>query len=188
MFLARSVPNVTITDTENNNDIRNDGWDRDTYTIVSLEQKRQFIRNLAEDYIFYKVYGRKKSSHLKAANIMRKVGNELEEKHGLFFDNLCRNLELENDNAETIFRKVSHEALGEGINWGRLVSVFVFGGRLAKWFQGRRCQQGVIDVIDWLTDCTIQHNQWIESNGGWVSNFYSLLLSALWLTFPGVLC
>ena len=73
------------------------------------------------------------------------------------------------DSAEDSFRQISEEVLREeNMNWGRVVSLFVYGGRVAEEFWRKREEHRVVEVEEWLTDCVGQREEWIESKGGWV--------------------
>ena len=106
----------------------------------------------------------------KTSKTLRKISVELERTHSLFFDNVCTNLKLEPDNAEKIFQTLSEEVLEyESLNWGRVVSLFTFGGKLAEWFWEKQEAEKLEEVEDWLTESLSSKEEWIERNGGWVS-------------------
>ena len=106
----------------------------------------------------------------KTSKTLRKISVELEQTHSLFFENVCTNLKLEPDNAGKTFQTVSEEVLEyESLNWGRVVSLFTFGGKLAEWFWEKQEVEKLEEVEDWLTESLSSKEEWIERNGGWVS-------------------
>lgn len=115
--------------------------------------------------------GKKDSgSFKKTAKILRKVSVELERTNSNFFDNVCSNLSLEQGNPERTFKLVSEEVLShETLNWGRVVSLFTFGGKLAEWFWSTQQQDKIDELEDWLTESLSTKEDWIKQRGGWVS-------------------
>ena len=106
----------------------------------------------------------------KTSKTLRKISLEMEQTHSLFFENVCTNLKLEPVNAEKTFQTVSEEVLEyKTLNWGRVVSLFTFGGKLAEWFWEKQEVEKLEEVEDWLTESLSSKEEWIERNGGWVS-------------------
>ena len=149
------------------------------------ENLHDFIRKLANDHIHYKLYGKgtinicdtdkKVNSFEKklteTALTLRRVSSELEETHIDFFENVCH--VINEENAGEVFTEVSQKVLtNENLNWGRVVSLITFGGKLAQWFWGRQQNNEQIEEIeDWLTESLSGKKDWIIKKGGWVSHF-----------------
>ena len=108
--------------------------------------------------------------YIKITSLMRKSGIELENDHIEVFNNLPANLQLNPYNARAIYESIIKQVLeNDEVNWGRLVALFAFSGKLAEWFLEQQ-QVGIVEnIVIWLAD-TISDNQgYIDQNGGWVS-------------------
>ncbi|XP_066923657.1 bcl-2-like protein 1 [Clytia hemisphaerica] len=104
----------------------------------------------------------------KASRVLRKVSVELERSNSAFFENVCEDLSLNNTDARTAFRNVSDRVLDrDSLNWGRVVSVFTFGGKLAEWFWNSHQEERIDEVEEWLAESLSSKESWIEENGGW---------------------
>ena len=111
----------------------------------------------------------------KASRVLRKVSVELERSHSDFFDNVCDDLTLNRNDPRTTFKNVSERVLNrDSLNWGRVVSLFTFGGKLAEWFWNTHQEEKIEEVEEWLAESLSSKEGWIEENGGWV-RFLSLL-------------
>jgi len=114
----------------------------------------------------------------RAKKILRRTSCELERDHEEFFTNMHMNTRL--DSAEESFRQISEEVLNPSkLNWGRVVSMFVYGGRLAEEFWKSRQDEKVVEVEDWLADCLQQKEEWITEQGGW-DNFIEFFEETVW--------
>ena len=140
--------------------------------IQLTKTDEEFVRNLADDYILYKAFGRK-DCHSKVAATMKRIGKEMEEKYQMFFNGVCTRLELNEDNVETAFQQISDEVFQDSVNWGRIVSMFVFSGKVAVKLVELHRSQRVEDVVTWLTNCIVNKQGWIDANGGWVRRITS---------------
>jgi len=104
----------------------------------------------------------------KTAKTLRKVSVELERMNSDFFDKVCSDLQIEK-NPEKTFQVVSEEVLSvDSLNWGRVVSLFTFGGKLAQWFWTTQQKTEMVEEVEeWLTESLSGKEEWIEKNGGW---------------------
>ena len=108
----------------------------------------------------------------KASRVLRKLSVELERSHSDFFDNVCDDLTLNRNDPRTTFRNVSERVLNrDSLNWGRVVSLFTFGGKLAEWFWNTHQEDKIEEVEEWLAESLSSKEGWIEENGGWVRYF-----------------
>ena len=158
------------------------------------ERDKEFIRKLANDYIHFKIHGRYNTTETenktdkyasgktdgndkpfcKTAKTLRKVSMELERSNSLFFDRVCNNLNIKDKSAETTFKLVSEEVLSlDSLNWGRVVSLFTFGGKVAEWFWETQQKEKIDEVEEWLAESLSGKKEWIDSHGGWVSTLTS---------------
>ncbi|XP_078543926.1 apoptosis regulator Bcl-2 [Lissotriton helveticus] len=71
--------------------------------------------------------------------------------------------------ARARFNTVAEELFRDGVNWGRIVAFFEFGGALSLESIHREMAPQLVDAIaSWMTEYLDQHLQrWILDNGGW---------------------
>ena len=142
---------------------------KNSFMNPNYEEERNFVENLARDYVLHRVYG-KEECICGISRTMRKRGLEMENKHSMFFDHVCRRLYINEQNVEQVFKKVLEEVLGKEVNWGRLVSVFAFSGKVAQMLKEKsNSDEKINNIIICLTECVMKNIQWIIENGGWVS-------------------
>jgi len=114
----------------------------------------------------------------KASRVLRKVSVELERTNSNFFESVCDDLNLSHNDAQVTFKHVSERVLNrDSLNWGRVVSLFTFGGKLAEWFWNTHQEDKIEEVEEWLAESLSSKESWIEENGGWVSLLFVIFLS-----------
>ena len=108
--------------------------------------------------------------YIKITSLMRKSGIELENDHIEVFNNLPANLKLNPYNARAVYESIIKKVLeNDEVNWGRLVALFVFSGKLAEWFLEQQ-EVGIVEnIVVWLADTISENQEYIDQNGGWVS-------------------
>ena len=104
-------------------------------------------------------------------SLLAKLCLEIEEEHSQFFDDISRKLSITIENARSTFMSVAKEIIADGINWGRVISIFTFTGVLCDHFMVQKQPQVVLEVSSALCSFLNEHVMpWINKNGGWVSN------------------
>lgn len=103
---------------------------------------------------------------------LRYLSDEFEERFRQQFDDMVNELSIAPNTAYPTFHLVVQELFSDGVNWGRIVALFGFGGALAVDCFNRGMPQLVDSIVDWVSTY-IDNNldQWINSNNGWVSAF-----------------
>ncbi|KAF7222502.1 apoptosis regulator Bcl-2 [Nothobranchius furzeri] len=102
--------------------------------------------------------------------VMREAGDELERLYQLDFTEMSRQLYLTNATAKTRFAEVIDELFRDGVNWGRIIAFFEFGGTVCVECASREEMATQVDTIaEWMTEYLNGPllNSWIEDNGGW---------------------
>ena len=108
--------------------------------------------------------------YIKITNLMQKSGVELENNLVEVFSNLPVNLQLNPHNARVIYESITQQVLqNDEVNWGRLVALFAFSGKLAEWFLEQQQVVIVENIVIWLADTISDNQEYIDQNGGWVS-------------------
>lgn len=101
---------------------------------------------------------------------LRDSANEFELRYARAFSDLHNQLHITPATAYQSFENVMDEVFRDGVNWGRIVGLFAFGGALCVECVEKEMSPLVGRIIEWMTvylDNQIQ--PWIESQGGWVS-------------------
>lgn len=123
-----------------------------------------------------------------------KLCHEMEDKNNQFFDCLPVKLCITEQNMRATFIAIAGEIMEDGINWGRIVSLFTFTGVVSCHFMKQKKPQLVVDVAKLLTDYINENLMlWINANGGWdglsqkmstKSNLWrnALVIGGLWAT------
>ena len=108
--------------------------------------------------------------YIKITSLMRKSGIELENDHIEVFNNLPANLKLNPYNARAIYESIIKKVLeNDEVNWGRLVALFAFSGKLTEWFLEQQ-EVGIVEnIVVWLADTISENQEYIDQNEGWVS-------------------
>lgn len=103
---------------------------------------------------------------VKAA--LRDSAEEFEEMFTQAFSNLSSQIDITPDTAYHSFKSVMDEVFKDGVNWGRIVGLFAFGGVLCVECVEKDMRDLVARIADWMTmylDDNI--DTWIQSQGGW---------------------
>lgn len=134
-------------------------------------------RTIVEDYIRYCLAkkglnwhnGQRDVTPNEIQQAMRAMGDEFETRFSNSFDMINR-LEITPDTAYQTFRAIVTEIFADGVNWGRVVALFGFGGKLSVKCVQQNMPQLVNSIVDWVSDYVDTNlKSWITSNNGWVS-------------------
>ncbi|XP_041836264.1 bcl-2-like protein 1 [Melanotaenia boesemani] len=84
------------------------------------------------------------------------------------FSDLSLQLDITPHTAYHSFKSVLDEVFKDGVNWGRIVGLFAFGGVLCVECAERNMSELVSRIADWMTIyLDEQISPWIHSQGGW---------------------
>lgn len=101
---------------------------------------------------------------------LRDSAEEFEKLFAQAFSDLTSQLDITPDTAYQSFKNVMDELFKDGVNWGRIVGLFAFGGALCVESVEKDASELVFRIADWMTIYLDEHiNPWIQSQGGWVS-------------------
>lgn len=105
---------------------------------------------------------------VKAA--LQDSADEFELLYTQAFSGLSSQLDITPETAYQSFKSVMDEVFKDGVNWGRVVGLFAFGGVLSVECAQKDMSYLVPRVADWMTTYLDEHiSPWIASAGGWVS-------------------
>ncbi|XP_013882701.1 bcl-2-like protein 1 [Austrofundulus limnaeus] len=101
---------------------------------------------------------------------LKDSADEFELLYTRSFSHLSLQLDVNPDTVYHSFKSVLDELFKDGVNWGRVVALFAFGGVLCVQCVERDMSELVSRIVDWMTVyLDEQLSPWIESQGGWDS-------------------
>ncbi|MGH0116137.1 UNVERIFIED_CONTAM: hypothetical protein FKN15_074778 [Acipenser sinensis] len=75
------------------------------------------------------------------------------------------------------FESVVEELFRDGVNWGRIVAFFEFGGTMCLESVNREMTSQVDNIANWMTEYLNGPLQnWIQENGGWVCDYFTFFM------------
>ncbi|KAG8567272.1 hypothetical protein GDO81_013556 [Engystomops pustulosus] len=96
------------------------------------------------------------------------ASEEFELRYRRAFSDLTCQLHITLDTAYQSFEQVVQELFRDGINWGRIVAFFSFGGALCFESANKEMEVLIPRIIEWMaTYLDTALGPWIQSNGGW---------------------
>ncbi|XP_034028021.1 bcl-2-like protein 1 [Thalassophryne amazonica] len=99
---------------------------------------------------------------------LRESANEFELLYARAFSDLHNQLHITPATAYQSFENVMDEVFRDGVNWGRIIGLFAFGGALCVECVEREMSSLVAKIVEWMTVYLDNHIQpWIQSQGGW---------------------
>ncbi|XP_022064518.1 bcl-2-like protein 1 [Acanthochromis polyacanthus] len=99
---------------------------------------------------------------------LRDTANEFELRYARAFSDLHSQLHITPATAYQSFENVMDEVFRDGVNWGRIVGLFAFGGALCVECVEKEMSPLVGRIVEWMTVYLDNHIQdWIQGQGGW---------------------
>lgn len=107
--------------------------------------------------------------HAAIHRVLREAGDELERLYQPDFTEMSRQLYLTSSTAQRRFAEVIDELFRDGVNWGRIIAFFEFGGTVCVECASKADMSSQVDnIADWMTEyLNGPLNSWIQDNGGW---------------------
>ncbi|KAM6350070.1 apoptosis regulator Bcl-2 isoform 1-T1 [Podargus strigoides] len=100
---------------------------------------------------------------------LRQAGDEFSRRYQRDFAQMSGQLHLTPFTARGRFVAVVEELFRDGVNWGRIVAFFEFGGVMCVESVNREMSPLVDSIAAWMTEYLNRHlHNWIQDNGGWV--------------------
>uniref|UniRef100_A0AAQ4RRF2 Bcl-2-like protein 1 n=1 Tax=Gasterosteus aculeatus aculeatus TaxID=481459 RepID=A0AAQ4RRF2_GASAC len=111
---------------------------------------------------------------------LRDSANEFELRYARAFSDLHNQLHITPATAYQSFEDVMDEVFRDGVNWGRIVGLFAFGGALCVECVDKEMSPLVGRIVEWMTLYLDNHIQpWIQNQGGWAKLIWRIL-TACW--------
>ncbi|XP_068092877.1 apoptosis regulator Bcl-2 [Hyperolius riggenbachi] len=99
---------------------------------------------------------------------LSRAGDEFSTMYQQDFRHISGLLHLTPSTVRLRFAAVVEELFHDGINWGRIVAFFEFGGVMCVESVNREMSPLVDAIVGWMTDYLNRHLQnWIQEQGGW---------------------
>uniref|UniRef100_A0A8K9UQL8 Apoptosis regulator Bcl-2 n=1 Tax=Oncorhynchus mykiss TaxID=8022 RepID=A0A8K9UQL8_ONCMY len=121
--------------------------------------------------------------------VLREAGDELERLYQPDFAEMSHQLYLTSSMAERRFREVIDELFRDGVNWGRIVAFFEFGGTICVECVNKEMTSQVDHIAGWMTEYLNGplHN-WIQENGGWEAfvELYDRQRDSVFCSWPSI--
>ncbi|XP_022105214.1 induced myeloid leukemia cell differentiation protein Mcl-1 homolog [Acanthaster planci] len=133
---------------------------------------RTICKRLSRDFITFKLQANAGRPPCKYTETLRRVGREVEERYAISLNGLVNNLQYDpkKHGAGKELFSVSLDAMFEegAVNWGRVVMVYVFAARLAKYCEENANPEYVDEVVEVCGDYVSDKlTPWIVKQGGW---------------------
>ncbi|XP_071428634.1 bcl-2-like protein 1 [Pithys albifrons albifrons] len=112
------------------------------------------------------VHGIRRAGDVRQA--LREAGDEFELRYRRAFSDLTSQLHITPGTAYQSFEQVVNELFRDGVNWGRIVAFFSFGGALCVESVDKEMRVLVKRIVSWMATYLTDHlDPWIQENGGW---------------------
>ncbi|XP_006837597.1 PREDICTED: apoptosis regulator Bcl-2 [Chrysochloris asiatica] len=99
---------------------------------------------------------------------LRQAGDDFSRRYRRDFAEMSSQLHLTPFTARGRFATVVEELFRDGVNWGRIVAFFEFGGVMCVESVNREMSPLVDNIAHWMTEYLNRHlHTWIQDNGGW---------------------
>ncbi|XP_057179041.1 apoptosis regulator Bcl-2a [Triplophysa rosa] len=106
--------------------------------------------------------------HLRLYRTLREAADQIERMYQREFEEMSNHMVLSPNAAQRSFITVAEELFRDGVNWGRIVAFFEFGGTMCVESVNREMASQVDNIAHWMTDyLNGPLENWIQENGGW---------------------
>ena len=141
----------------------------DSHQNVTTHEAK-IAKAVAKEFIYIKVGRPLKNATRKETEVLLRLSEEIEQKHEMLLKSMCNRLNITADNAYKTFCEIADEIFSDDINWGRLVVLYTFAGKLAIHCKSSKMDSMVDKVVQWLGNFVARKQIWIKEKGnGWVS-------------------
>ncbi|XP_067929924.1 bcl-2-like protein 1 [Watersipora subatra] len=148
---------------------------------MTHQNTRSITRDLVKDFVYYRLQkaGYNDLSDSDVQNIstasaslkrtLRMMGDEFTNAYFQAFDDMTSSINIHGDDLHEVLLNIFNVTCDSGIEYGRIVGIFVFTALLAV--KARDCNRTdvVENLIYWTGDYLegTQFSNWINQHGGW---------------------
>ncbi|GFR90146.1 BCL-2 protein [Elysia marginata] len=152
-----------------------------TYATSQLDLVRRTAEVMAHDVVLNFDLESPKKPPNRHCKTMRRIVKELSDRHNMVFKGMVNRLKPTESNSFQTFVIVADEIFDDGqINWGRIVAVYTFAARLAKFHKDNSVsnhlksseiggqvsyQEKIALFVGKYVACKL--GQWVLDHGGW---------------------
>lgn len=106
-----------------------------------------------------------------AEEILHKIAEQLTKERGKHFEQLCTNLELNDNNVLDMYDRIVTELFAKDVHWGGVVTLVSFTGVMVVHLARHGLERQIPGTLEHM-DSVIHHKvlPWIILKGGWVGN------------------
>ncbi|NXP76976.1 B2LA1 protein, partial [Ramphastos sulfuratus] len=137
-----------------------------------------YVYYLAQDYLQYVLQQSQLGpAQTRVAHVLRHTASSLQDQTEEAVRPLLDSIDISSvAAAKRIFNGVMQEKFADGnTNWGRIMTIFTFGGLLTKKLQEHGVQltgEEREQISYFITEYIINNKaEWIDANGGWENGF-----------------
>lgn len=125
--------------------------------------KQDSLRGLPKHYLIPPAQPSETFTHVT------KLCTQMEQDSSSFFEGLPQRMNLRAENAKATFMSLSKRVVcHDGINWGRIMSIYTLGGAFAVHFVNKGQIHIVPKIAYWIQEVVEKHLvDWIIQEGGW---------------------
>ncbi|XP_010619507.1 bcl-2-related protein A1 [Fukomys damarensis] len=160
--------------------------------MIDLEFR--YTQTLAQEYLLHVLQvPHRGTSPSRTSRVLQDVAFSVQEKVEKSLKPSLDRFDVASiDTARTIFNQVMEKEFEDGvINWGRIVTIFAFGGVILKKLPEPIAPDGNTykEISYFVAEFIMNHTgDWIRQNGGWENGFVRKFEpKSGWLTFVGVI-
>ena len=125
------------------------------------------------EFVVSRKLGRRGSKN-KYGEKMSMLTSDMLRKHELALSRMGERLQLSPSNIEETFRSVANDTFQDGVNFGRIVSLFTFCVVVSEYCVEHDMDDKVKNITRLTADTLYDHRKWFESHGGWVSDYLKM--------------
>ncbi|XP_072048950.1 bcl-2-like protein 1 [Amphiura filiformis] len=158
---SNPIPSPTNTDIEGNVDLTN---------ATTITEIGNVARVLGDDFIRYNLGKCSAPPPSREAETLRRVGKEVDKRYEISLNGLITSLKFDPENGgEEAFVETLNSLFEKGpCNWGRIVMVYVFAARLAKYCEDHHKSEYVDNIVSISGKYVAERlTNWIQKQGGW---------------------
>ncbi|CAH1795762.1 unnamed protein product, partial [Owenia fusiformis] len=124
---------------------------------------------LAQDIVSYVAQRKETKAPDRHCQTLRRTVDQLSQKHDIVFKAMVKKLDISQENGYKTFVNVADEIFEDGqVNWGRVVTVYTFGARIAKHCTENDMTEFTPKISEFMGRyVAVRLGKWINENGGW---------------------
>ncbi|XP_051890974.1 bcl-2 homologous antagonist/killer-like [Pristis pectinata] len=142
-----------------------------SYVFFRYQSEREERGELPDDPEITEMHQPADSTPALVGRQLAVIGDDINRRYDLEFQNLLSRLPLNAQNAYDYFRKIADGLFESGINWGRVIALLGFGYRMAIYVFQNGMKGFLSQIAKFIAEFLLKNSiaQWIAMQGGWVA-------------------